>query len=219
MRRREYPHGPLRYRHGPDENGTPGKGCHCPVCTDGKRRYEAHRARMIAYGRWEPTADATGTRRRIQALMRNGWSAARLAARLGMSREFEAILRVRGVVKVSTAKAVAALYDELWDQQAPCLERYDRASSTRARNRAVKAGWPPPAAWDDEGPHCIDDPDARSAEGWERRGGVRRYGVLAEEAAELAGHGEIPEMIAARLVASLASVERTLSRAAAKEAA
>lgn len=207
------PHGTVRYRHGPDENGTPGRPCRCAACRDAKRVYEAHRTRMIAYGRWEGYADATGTRRRVQALMRNGWPLAKLAARLGVSREFETVARGEtGQVYPATAEAVRALYDELWDQSPPREARYDRMGSTRARNRAIALGYQPVGAWDDSpGPHFIDDPAAVPVPGCVRQD-KRQYGSLTEEAAELAGHGEHPEMIAVRLGTSVKSVERTLTR-------
>ena len=209
------PHGAGRYRHGPGEDGAPGKKCRCLVCRRARKAEDVRRERLIACGQWEGYADATGTRRRLQALMRCGWPLARLSARLGVSRELEAIVRPGGppAIRAFTARAVAALYDELWDQVPPRQGRQYRAGSTRAVNRAVAEGWPPPQAWeDDPGPHCIDDPAAVPAPGWERQD-RREWGALAEEAAELGAQGENPEMIAARLGASVGTVTRTLERA------
>jgi hypothetical protein len=208
------PHGASRYRHGPGWDGTPGKGCRCTVCRRGRKAEEARRHQLIAAGEWEGYADASGTRRRIQALMRCGWPLAKLEARLGVSREIEEVVRPGGrvVVRPFTARAVAALYDELWDQPPPRAGRYDRAGSTRARNRAVAGGWPPPLGWDETpGPHCIDDPDATPAPGWER-GERREWGVVTADAVELAGFGVDPELIAVRLGVKAATVERALER-------
>lgn len=217
MQRRETPrpHGVVRYRHGPGEDGTPGKGCRCPACRDAKAAYERHRTRMIAYGRWGGYTDAAGTRRRIQALMRNGWPLAKLTARLGVSREFESVVRgATDRVYPATAAAVAALYDELWDQAPPREARYDRMGSTRARNHAVARGWQPVGAWDDDpgSPHFIDDPDARPVPGCVRTE-RREWGAVAAETLELAGQGEHPDLIAARLGTTVKTVKRTLERA------
>jgi hypothetical protein len=59
-------------------------------------------------------------------------------------------------VRAGTARAVCALYDELWDQPPPEGTHRDKIAASRARNRAAAHGWPPPLAWDDD---TIDDPD------------------------------------------------------------
>lgn len=199
-------HGLTRYK----------RGCRCPECRAANTGWQANRARLIAYGRWDGRIDATGTKRRIQALMRNGWSMALLSARLGYSRQVLRKQLLEGNwVTAATVTQVCALYDELWDQAPPEGDRFERRAATMARRFAAERGWPPPLAWDDDE---IDNPDARPADRWERARG-RAWGALAEEAAELAAQGEHPEMIAIRLAASVKSVERTLTRAAAREAA
>lgn len=94
--------------------------------------------------------DATGTRRRLQALAVNGWPHRLLAAQLGA--DAKGTLTVQNgttrTVRRATAHAVAALYDELWDQPGP---------SRRSRTCALRNGWLPPLAWDDD---TIDDPQA-----------------------------------------------------------
>lgn len=104
----------------------------------------------------------TGTRRRLQALVANGWTQGALAARLGMSTgNFNSLIHGHnrkagaGRVLASTYRAVLALYEELWDQPAPLTRG-------RVRSQAVakQHGWPPPLAWDDD---TIDDPDAGPA--------------------------------------------------------
>lgn len=163
------PHGMTRYRHGPDENGDPGKACRCAQCREIANSRDRHRRRMIAYGRWEHQVDATGTRRRLQALMRCGYSLPVLAARLGCSRqELRRKLHERGTVTAATARAVADLYDDLWDQPPPGSSRQEKCSASRSRNYARERGWPPPAAWDDDpGPHFIDDPAAVPSPLWD----------------------------------------------------
>ena len=91
--------------------------------------------------------DGVGTRRRLEALARIGWSFAELGERLGVSaraaRKFGT-----GLVHRDTAVRVARLYDELWDQP---------GGSVHAAARAAAKGWLPPLAWDDD---ALDDPDA-----------------------------------------------------------
>ena len=96
--------------------------------------------------------DGTGTRRRLQALVAIGYPQLQLAARLGMKPGNLSRVFVGDLVLVATHRAVTALYDELWDQPQTV-----GCGATRARNRAARLGWPPPAAWDDD---TIDDPGA-----------------------------------------------------------
>lgn len=163
------PHGdPARYRRGPSRDGRPG-GCRCGPCTKANSRYKNQRILLITSGRWEPFTDATGTRRRLQALARRGWSLGKLSARLGTSRRAIEILRYQRVTPAVAAK-VAALYDELWDQPPPMATWAERSAASQAGNYARRQGWVPPLGWDDEpGPHCIDDPAAVPVPGWEPR--------------------------------------------------
>lgn len=93
--------------------------------------------------------DATGTRRRLQALARAGWSLAEISRRTGLfSSVLSDIRRGRFTsVRGSTEVAVRVVFDEV---------AYTDGGSARARLQAIRAGWAPAAAWDD-----IDDPDAR----------------------------------------------------------
>jgi hypothetical protein len=102
--------------------------------------------------------DATGTRRRLQALVTLGWSVSALGRRLGKtSANMFTTLESEQVLE-ATRRRVAALYDELWDVPAPTSTRHERTSATRAKRYAAAHGWAPPLAWDDDE---IDDPDAR----------------------------------------------------------
>jgi len=113
----------------------------------------------------EPTLDnlgaatiinATGTRRRLQALIAGGWPQHHLAVRLGMTdSNFGDTLR-RDRTLVRTARAVRALYDDLWRAD-PREHGASQAGVTRARRHAAANGWAPVGAWDDD---SIDDPNA-----------------------------------------------------------
>jgi hypothetical protein len=94
--------------------------------------------------------DATGSIRRLRALAFIGWPQPELAARLGLTKPLH--LPTGNLIGADKARAIAALYAQLWNQPGP---------SNSAAMRARAAGWAPPAAWDDDE---IDDPRA-SADG------------------------------------------------------
>lgn len=94
--------------------------------------------------------DAAGTRRRIQALARAGWSMQHVAGRLGV--KISAVSSYtrpgRKRVEARVARAVRDVYDDLASTP---------GGYTRSQKWAQRRGWPPPLAWDDE---TIDDPAA-----------------------------------------------------------
>jgi lambda repressor-like predicted transcriptional regulator len=89
---------------------------------------------------------ALGTHRRIQALMANGWSIVELGARSGT--DIRCSLW-RPTVTARSARAVAELFELLWDQQPPRNSRYERMVATRTIAYAARRNWPRPLAWDD----------------------------------------------------------------------
>lgn len=126
--------------------------------------------------------DATGTRRRLQALVARGWPPLALCARpCWHGPFFHAVLR-RQRVTARTAKDVLALYSELWDIDPPQRSRAEQTAARRAVNLAARHGWAVPQAWDDEE---IDDPQAAPAD-W-RRSAHRPPALILEEALELIG--------------------------------
>jgi hypothetical protein len=132
---------------------------------------------------------ATGTHRRIQALVTRGWSLTKLAARLDMQvGNFWKILE-RDQVIASTHRRMAEVYDELWDKQPPHDEWHSKAAFSRTLNYAKRRGWLPPLAWDD-----IDtDPEPE-------RDVVSQGRATAEEVLDdvefLLDAGESPEQVA-----------------------
>lgn len=99
--------------------------------------------------------DATGTHRRIQALMAAGWSLSRQAQHLGVSPTNFPTVRQRKQVYARTAIAVRAMYDQLALQPPPETNQRERIAASRARNYAAARGWEPPAWWE---PDWLDDP-------------------------------------------------------------
>jgi transcriptional regulator with XRE-family HTH domain len=124
----------------------------CQPCRDAAAAYE-YRRTARAYLTHQPLmVDVTGTRRRIRALARIGWSLHEVARRLGVPvQSLSRAHRHSGHVRLATAQKVAALYDELSMTPGP---------SVHARCHAERQGWPPPLAWDDDD---IDNPTARPA--------------------------------------------------------
>lgn len=101
----------------------------------------------------DSTVDATGTRRRTQALVALGWSLTAQATRLGRTIQNHKYVLTTDRVTIRTARLVASLYDELSIVTPP-----PSFSATRARRWAQRNGWAPPLAWDDD---TIDDPAAQ----------------------------------------------------------
>lgn len=150
--------------------------------------------------------DAVGTTRRLRALVAIGWSQSSLGARLGIipSNTTPLFDGSRRSVQVSTARAVAALYEELWDQPGP---------STRARNDAGRKGWTPPLAWDDD---TIDDPTATADLGEPDQVsnlGRHRQALVEDYLDTMWEHRGDVRAAAVRLGVSLGSLEQALRRA------
>lgn len=120
-----------------------------------------------------------GTKRRLQALMANGWSQTALANAIGMEvRNFNHLLHGKRAVTAKTARAVKDLYDDLWNATPPTPTRWHAGAVTRSIRYAVLNGWPKPMAWDDD---TIDDPTATPDTG---DTGPNRSGRPAEHVAE-----------------------------------
>lgn len=105
--------------------------------------------------------DATGTLRRLHALHARGWSRRLLAARLGIDHNALTHIEQAGTASARMARAVRALYEELWDLAPPAATPHERAAITRTLRWARENSWPVPAMWDDE---TIDDPSAAPAD-------------------------------------------------------
>lgn len=148
--------------------------------------------------------DATGTVRRVRALVAIGWPIAQLAPYFDL---FETNLgRIsRGElahVRITTAQTGAAVYRRLARIPGP---------SARARNDAARRGWAGPAAWDDG---TIDDPAAvPDTDVPERELNRNELAELRRQEIEhLAGFGTPPEEIAARLGVGFTTVTGVLAR-------
>lgn len=132
--------------------------------------------------------DATGTMRRVRALIAIGWPIAQLAPRLGIHRDAVGVIArgERRQVRAETADRVAAAYHTL--SRTP-------GTSVRARRMAARRGWHGPTAWDGG---AIDDPTAepepadddrpltRDELGALRRAEIRHLAMLGESTHQIA---------------------------------
>jgi hypothetical protein len=135
--------------------------------------------------------DATGTVRRVRALIAIGWPIAQLAPLLGLHRD------ALGVIARGDRRLVRA---ETADQVAGAYRRLAATPGTSARSRALAAarGWHGPAAW---GGAAIDDP-AAEPEIDDTEADTHRDRLAAhrrEEIQHLAQFGVAEQEIAARL--------------------
>ena len=93
--------------------------------------------------------DATGTRRRLQALIAIGWPAELLADQLGRRPNSLSRSMTAASVTARTAQDVATLYERLWNSRPPRMTSAQRATADAAQAHAAARGWLPPLAWDD----------------------------------------------------------------------
>lgn len=130
-------------------------GCHETCCRTGIAEY-ARGLRTRQYLAGGPLViDATGTKRRLRALMALGWTGPQIDAALGRARTFTANL-LCGSPRVNrvTADLVATVYERMSMRLPDDEPTPNRQLITRTRNQARRKGWAPPLAWDD-----IDNPD------------------------------------------------------------
>lgn len=161
--------------------------------------------------------DATGTRRRVQALVALGWSVQSIADRSGIDRQIlDRLVMGRWFTTGRTVRQVREIYDALSSTTPPETNQRERISASRARRRAEAEGWLLPAWWDDD---TIDDPAADpTPEATENAEGSRGTLELTEWVFLVTG-GETLERAAARCGVTLSAVEAAIRRSQDEEAA
>jgi hypothetical protein len=102
--------------------------------------------------------DATGTRRRLQALAAIGWPSSVIGSRIDRSRSHITGLRVANIVTVRVAQEVARLYQRMYYVRPQPVTSEERGAVASTLTWASRAGWAPPTAWTEK---TIDDPKAR----------------------------------------------------------
>ncbi|MEU1787052.1 helix-turn-helix domain-containing protein [Streptomyces sparsogenes] len=148
--------------------------------------------------------DATGTRRRLQALAANGWPMKALAPHIGVAPATVSRLTTQQRVYSRTAEAVTKCYDQLADQS-PEDHGIPAAVVIKTRNRAAANKWPDPLWWEDMG--GIDDPQAP-----EQDTPTPQHVVIGENALELEAQGYTRRHAAERLGISLSTLETNIRR-------
>lgn len=93
--------------------------------------------------------EATGSRRRLQALIAAGWPLATLALRLGRRPGNLRRTMNANLITDASARRISTTYDELRNVPPPGHTAVERARASRARVTARESGWLPPWAWDD----------------------------------------------------------------------
>lgn len=145
--------------------------------------------------------DATGTQRRLQALVAIGWPQASLAVELDMTpTNLSRIINTTLQVTAGTARRTRALYDRLWNKPGP---------SDLARRHATERGWLAPLWWDDD---TIDQADAEPATPGPKRTKQDETAELLEDLLDVAPGMRRPDA-AHRLGLTLAALEQRLHRA------
>jgi AraC-like DNA-binding protein len=109
--------------------------------------------------------DATGTRRRLQALVAVGWAQAWLARELCRSPANLRRSMTSESVTARTAQLVNDMYERLWDAPPPRQTIAQRNASDAARAHATQHRWLPPLAWDDIDEEPDPDPDQPDTKG------------------------------------------------------
>jgi hypothetical protein len=148
--------------------------------------------------------DATGTRRRSQALVCLGWSQGEQARRLGIQKSNFTRLNHHSVT-AARARAVRDLYNELSMATAPQSQ-----GANYARKLAERRGYVPPLAWDDD---TIDDPAATPDLGTK----VLKTVALLENFEELTALGYTSDQAAERLEVTRDYLNELRRRARVKE--
>lgn len=125
--------------------------CRDQCCRDAMARYKRGWTWDAMNGR-NRIVDATGTRRRVEALMALGWSSNIIGQRAGVGPTNMTRLRNAPTITTAMATRIAQVYNDLSMTLPPVTQ-----AVANVRNLARRRGYLPPLAWDDD---AIDDPDA-----------------------------------------------------------
>lgn len=147
---------------------------------------------------------AVGLTRRVRALTALGWSAAQIAAAASVNVDTVKVYRRGERIEVhGTARRIAERYDAMSMTRPPSTGRYERASTSRARAEAIRHGWAPPLAWDEQ---TIDDPTAVP------QGAGYTPGAAIDTVRDLEAMGLTREGIAQRLGVTRGAVDHVIAR-------
>jgi DNA-binding CsgD family transcriptional regulator len=165
----------------------------------------ATRDRILAIPLWDFThvpdrysVSATGTERRLRALVAIGYTGESIAAELGVSyQRIGALTRGRRCVTARLNRRISDLYER---------QAHIPGPSPLAAKRARSKGWATALAWEDQD---IEDPATQPLGVLNR--GSRTY-KIADEIRAMAADGHKPAAIARELGCHQRTVERALQR-------
>lgn len=125
-------------------------GCRCFPCRTARAKIQRDRRRQKAYGRYQPNRiSSLGAQRRLQALIRQGWSQKKLAARLGVPPQRVYQLLREATMSPRTHQAIADVFDELWDKEPTRATTPQLIAYNRTVRYGAARGWARPLDWDD----------------------------------------------------------------------
>lgn len=154
----------------------------------------AERVMATEFDIWEvsevASVDATGARRRIQALAVAGWSLPKQAAEIGISAQYMGHYARADRLAAGTVRKIMRAYPRLCATLPPQGTRFDRMAVSRTRTMAAARGWAGIGAWDER---AIDDPDAGPARSDEVDTPLDRYDEVVVAGA-LAGRARLREL-------------------------
>lgn len=101
------------------------------------------------------SVDATGTKRRIQALIACGYSMTFIANEFGTHKQVISGMLKNERVLLAKSEEFKRLYDRLWNVEPPRTTPAEKKAYTTAKKMAAENSWFPPMAWDDD---YIDNP-------------------------------------------------------------
>lgn len=141
---------PADHQHGATSTCYTQHRCACTGCRSGRAQYRARVRAAKAAGVWEGLVPATGTRRRLQALITLGWSQSKIAIAIGWHvSAIGPVLHNYEHLETTTRDLISDLYERLWNQVPPHQEWRDLIAYNRSIRYAAARGWQPPLAWDD----------------------------------------------------------------------
>jgi len=109
--------------------------------------------------------DASGSRRRLRALVALGHPGASLARYLGVppATVWNLLRGTTVTISAELETAIRSMYEQIWDLRPPERTAAESRAAAAARTRAAQRGWPTPMALDDD---RIDDPAYRPRSRW-----------------------------------------------------
>lgn len=174
-------------------------GCRMDCCRSASTKAQKKR-RLREVQEGALLMPAVGVVRRLHALRAIGWRLQDIADSLDVSTGALSSLLYKNRDQTHVTRS---LYTRV-------LATYDRMSATpgpspMTRDRALKAGFAPPLAWDDD---TIDDPNAEPVGVWDGE----RESLDLDEWLFLVRAGELPERAAERCGVQLTTVDRLARR-------